>query len=140
MNRTRALFIVLILLAIAAVVAAGVMRYGDFATMMRAIQNGQLNPPPRLVVATPPAPVSQTQPANKTRLTPTAAAAAEAVPATEATATPAAEAATPAAAAAAPAAAQPTGRLAPIWGPNYKENDGLGRIVCVDALAGEPAL
>ncbi|NJM39864.1 MAG: ABC transporter substrate-binding protein [Anaerolineae bacterium] len=43
-------------------------------------------------------------------------------------ATPAAEGqAVQAPAAAAPAA---SGRLSPIWGPAYKENDGLGRIVC----------
>ena len=31
---------------------------------------------------------------------------------------------------AAPAAAAQTERLKPIWGPSYKENDGLGRITC----------
>ena len=123
MNRTRALFIVLILLAIAAVVAAGVMRYGDFPTMLRAIQTGQLNAP-RVVIATPQA-TAVAQPVNKTRLTPTAAAAApvadQATPVIKPTQAPANAEAAP---------AQPTGFLAPIWGPNYKEGDGLGKIVC----------
>ena len=125
MNRTRALFIVLILLAIAAVVAAGVLRYGSFQNMLQAIQTGQIASAPRIQLATPATTAAATgQPANKLRLTATAVAGQAADQPTvaapvEVTTAPAAN-----------APAQPTGFLAPIWGPNYKENDGLGNIIC----------
>jgi len=127
MNRTRAIFIVLILLAIAAVIAAGIFRYGDFQSMMRAVQSGQLANAPRVTLSPSPTP---NQPAIKQRLTQAPAAPAPAADSAAQPAAPEAAATEAPAEAAAPAVPQPEGFLAPIWGPNYKENDGLGRIIC----------
>ncbi len=118
MNRTRGIFVAFVGVAIAAVAGAGYLRYSGNTALQSLIP---ALGPANSNTATPPQATAAAQPAV-------------AAPTVEVTvfAAPNAPTATPAAVEgqAVPAPAVQSERLKPIWGPNYKENDGLGRITC----------
>jgi len=117
MNRTRTIFLILIAVALVGVGSAAYLQYGGSLPMPGFIA-GLLQPgarvPATLAADTQPVDLANVPPTQVTVFAPTSEAAPQptlAIPA----------------ATAAPANAE---RLKPIWGPNYKENDGLGRIIC----------
>lgn len=111
MKQNRAIFLGLVMLAVLVVAGAAVMRNGPPITIT--IGSNQ---------ATPAAAASTSAPISQNAAVPAATVAAPIEKTAPATATPVATSAT--------ANTQTSSRFQPIFGPNYKENDGLGRIVC----------
>ena len=122
MNRTRGIFLVFVGAAIAAVAGAGYLRYSGNPLLQSLIPSAGL-------VAS--APTAKPQAANGTAAKPAAN-----TPTVEVTVFAGANAqpvatTTEGQAVPAPAAVDANSEhLKPIWGPNFKENDGLGRITC----------
>ena len=117
MNRTRAIFTVLIVLVLLGVATAAYVQYGGNLPFKLSSFIAGVSPQtnaPAATISSGTQLVAQATPA--------------ATPATKVTVfAPTAQAAE---AQSASTAVTNTERLKPIWGPNYKENDGLGRIVC----------
>lgn len=121
MNRTRWAFLAFLALAAAGVAIAALAYYGGTSRPAAS--------PPAVSL---PAATSTPAPAVTVYAQPTEPAAANAPT------QPPASAPTATAVAAQPTSAASAGRLRPIWGPNYKDDDGLGRLVCgAYAFAGD---
>ena len=113
MKRNRTIFIVLIVLAILSVGSAAFLKYGPPITVT--IGSNQTAPLVTALATSATAKVSQNASVPKA----TSAAIPEvAVTAMLATVAPQ------------PVAAASDGKFAPVWGASYKENDGLGKLVC----------